>query len=1386
MASGRISPVRPSIRLSPSHSRANSRSTSPERNPGSLYPKIDPLLSNLSPESTLNALTSTDAVPSDANFSHDVLSQSISQVSPGERALGIRAAIAARNLNSWYREVQSWTWPAQKDAKEGKGFVPPGEPHSGAGEYYGSLPATTVEQYELRIDEIRDEMDNLNVEELKEHVLNAHIPSRSRPSSAASIASMPPPLSYVQLSDFTAVVTATILRALPYLSRLSSLLATWDVRLLVLRQVPGLLRELEATRTLLNSSFDALRIPDCSNTTLNFTCGSEIDNAKIKLELAVVSGRQDSLPEQWIDDLEAIESEFAAWVVEAERYKLRIEWLAKEKAKEDELSQDVEPEPEQERPLETQRSAPTESEIQNETGTATAPAEEVPKIEVEDITLAIEEPSPELETNASRMEVEQVAPAAEYQGEKPEPIAPKIGAEEVTTSTEEPLAEPEPVILKVQLNELIPAVEEPCAEPKPPVPNLELDQTVRMVAEAYSEPEPIAPKVVVSRLQAGAPIIEPRGSSPTEKRSEKGAHIESENINPEVEESQRVFETPQDALLVLTNHEVEDPEPIGHESFLSTDSDSVFPEVSDPDTSLSPRDRDIMAAEMRVNEEPRESPKSPRSVVPESIQTPTQPKFPRERSINTPTSASPSPSRIPLPVTPKVENKENIRPHMASHRFTPTRLAIVESIEKDPFTQTPIADGRPTSPSAAAPRATDVRLSDVEPGQAFKQNVGEHHGIEDDETLQKGSGSEASQLAVQDELVNSLETPSRVKLADDPPARDAVSHKTPTEKPSEALEVPERKAPQSDSLQVALQSTVEKNADPGPSKKKPLQSPIKLSKSRPARLSLDKKSPKGRTRRPSTVSINSISDNSSLASDPAEIAPRTGSSGEAPPLPQIRPEFIQPDYTSSRDYHVLRGDHLRRLENRNPHARPILHEDRSVSLPLERFINEKLDLDLNPEQVPEVPRLRSAGKASVPVQSSRGAASTPTTQALSIPKRRPALSRGKSSSNLRDSDSVSVASSYDINRPTFGQNTARRALHHHEQPRSVRLQKRLTAHRSLESLGLQRHELDYVEEDESELLDPGSRTSSRKINSILSTLPGRIHLVDPSNEADTSSSSSSMDRKMRERYLSESPRGPQSRSVTPAPSLTLMPAARRRLSHAHKTEDSYVKLYHLHHGGQAAPTKLFVRTVGEDGQRVMVRVGGGWADLGEYLREYVIHHGRRKVSETPLVEVQGLAPRSSPGYPSPTTLFSPPPSTHISGRATPSRPPSALSARPASSLTVRKTRRGSNASDAVAARSVTTGTLHLHASPPAPPSTRRRLSISSTYSSGGPHTPGHPSTGPHEARSAPLGLAGPKPRSRQVSMSPEGEAWVENVLQKTRRSTSLNPPPLRAERVSGP
>jgi len=115
---------------------------------------------------------------------------------------------------------------------------------------------------------------------------------------------------------------------------------------------------------------------------------------------------------------------------------------------------------------------------------------------------------------------------------------------------------------------------------------------------------------------------------------------------------------------------------------------------------------------------------------------------------------------------------------------------------------------------------------------------------------------------------------------------------------------------------------------------------------------------------------------------------------------------------------------------------------------------------------------------------------------------------------------------------------------------------------------------------------------------------------------------------------------PPTRSSSPLPALTLAPASREDARRAGVPADAEIQLYHLHSGSGGAPIKLFVRRVGADGApRVMVRVGGGWADLREYLRAYAEHHGRaasRAASDA--VRVAGLrdaepAPRkvSAPG-----------------------------------------------------------------------------------------------------------------------------------------------------------
>lgn len=354
MAKSPFNSLDPAVRLPPRHSRSpRSPSRSPERRAQFLSHQLDPLLSDLSPETTLQVLSATDAIPINKNTPHSLLAKSISDVSTVDRAFGIRAAVAAQKLNEWHTEVLSWLWPdPARDPNARNGFLPPKEPEKSSnrsyGEaqagsstipenereiYFGSLPASILKLYQTRIKEIKDGMEALDVEELKEHVLTAHIPSRSRPPSAASTMSTSSGLaSYLKMSDFTAVITATILRALPVLSRLNNLLSNWHARLLVLNHVPGLVLDLQETKRAITNALNRLQnglLPKLDDPLFSresfrsswkelqamvSSLGRRIDSM-----LDILEGREDSLPETWIDDMEAIESRIASWAFEAER-----------------------------------------------------------------------------------------------------------------------------------------------------------------------------------------------------------------------------------------------------------------------------------------------------------------------------------------------------------------------------------------------------------------------------------------------------------------------------------------------------------------------------------------------------------------------------------------------------------------------------------------------------------------------------------------------------------------------------------------------------------------------------------------------------------------------------------------------------------------------------------------------------------------------------------------------------------------------------------------------------------------------------------------------------------------------------------------------------------
>ncbi|KPI41545.1 uncharacterized protein AB675_9193 [Cyphellophora attinorum] len=315
-------------RFRPAHFRSHSRSPSrsPVRKAKFTSQHLDPLLSNLSPESTLKALHATETIPSGS--SEGVLSRSISDASTEEREIGIRAAFAAQQLKGWRREISSWQWPARRERELGAGFMPPEsalEYEDGiADEFIGCLPVRLLNEYDERLEDIKDGLESLEMDDLKDHVLTAH--ASSRPPPAARQASDGVRGSYGRMRDFTALVTATVIQALPDLAMVNALIDVWDVRIAVLRELPLLLDLFGSTREILGRAVNSCRdqgqrdeITRADVDRISAALGPQIQTLGRHVDklLDLLEGHEDSLPQAWIDWLENMELEYARWKAEA-------------------------------------------------------------------------------------------------------------------------------------------------------------------------------------------------------------------------------------------------------------------------------------------------------------------------------------------------------------------------------------------------------------------------------------------------------------------------------------------------------------------------------------------------------------------------------------------------------------------------------------------------------------------------------------------------------------------------------------------------------------------------------------------------------------------------------------------------------------------------------------------------------------------------------------------------------------------------------------------------------------------------------------------------------------------------------------------------------------
>ena len=129
-----------------------------------------------------------------------------------------------------------WPWPAgggcsgfeMPPAKRRKrdSLTVPGTPADEESEYIGSIPAREVAEYGRRIDEVSQDMEDLNVEEIKNNVLLNHITPLCRPgtptSDTRSVTSTAS--SYNRMDDLTAVLTVIVVQALSNVSKLSRMM----------------------------------------------------------------------------------------------------------------------------------------------------------------------------------------------------------------------------------------------------------------------------------------------------------------------------------------------------------------------------------------------------------------------------------------------------------------------------------------------------------------------------------------------------------------------------------------------------------------------------------------------------------------------------------------------------------------------------------------------------------------------------------------------------------------------------------------------------------------------------------------------------------------------------------------------------------------------------------------------------------------------------------------------------------------------------------------------------------------------------------------------------------------------------------------------------------
>lgn len=280
----------------------------------------------------------------------NTLELSVQHSSADERNFGKDVANSALSLRRWCKELEAWQEECKKssigvskqqngdtsDSSRGDQTQTEQSPATIAAARHGwlQLPDEIALVYQRRINQIRYELGTLDMEKQKAAVLDTHQGYRRLSGNGADGGKQ------AQLTGLSALITAVILNALQYHNRLLGLIEIWSMRLNVLASVPAFLAGLQVmTETLLEAWKSVQEYHITSNDSESQRNSSdapprtreqyEVERLELSQSLAalgkqldsmldVLEGREDTLPEQWIDDVDRLEEGFSSWSVSAE------------------------------------------------------------------------------------------------------------------------------------------------------------------------------------------------------------------------------------------------------------------------------------------------------------------------------------------------------------------------------------------------------------------------------------------------------------------------------------------------------------------------------------------------------------------------------------------------------------------------------------------------------------------------------------------------------------------------------------------------------------------------------------------------------------------------------------------------------------------------------------------------------------------------------------------------------------------------------------------------------------------------------------------------------------------------------------------------------------